>query len=558
MKSDSASGNGLSETLERVLLEGIVKRSPVVSFIWDLTDRWPLAFVSENVSQFGYSRAAGEITYESIVHPDDLDRVVEEVERNLRAGSEEFVQQYRILTKDGETRWVRDWTYVLRDAHGEAKQNQCLILDITPMLDAETRARQFAQFPLQDPEPVLSIDLNGDVLLANSAAQALLASLGDCPDDQVQAWRNFSKACLASQGAVRANLNVADRIYSLRSSAAAQDDPVYIYGDDITDRVDALDRLADLLNSADAAIFQYVRTLAGTDKITYMNPGCYDIWELTPDEIGDDPAPIWAMIYEDDMPDMVQSVERSARTLSPWHHEWRIVPASGKTKWLRGSATPRRRYDGSILWNTIIVDITAVKTAAESQRHALTKTVHALAATLETRDPYTAGHQENVAKISIKIGLRLGLDANSMTGLELGATIHDIGKIAVPSEILSKPTKLSDIEFALIKEHPRTGANLLKGVNFEWPIRDMVLQHHERMDGSGYPDNLKGDAILLEARIIAVADTLDAMASHRPYRPALGLDRAVEELRRGIGIHYDPNVVNACLDLIESGEISLY
>ena len=139
----------------------------------------------------------------------------------------------------------------------------------------------------------------------------------------------------------------------------------------------------------------------------------------------------------------------------------------------------------------------------------------------------------------------------------MAAVIHDIGKIAMPAEILSKPTRLSRTEFQLIKDHPRVGYDILKTIEFPWPVAHIVLQHHERMDGSGYPDGLVGDAILLEARIIAVADHVEAMSSHRPYRPALGLEKALEEIRRGRGIQFDARVVDACIELFREKRFRL-
>ena len=177
------------------------------------------------------------------------------------------------------------------------------------------------------------------------------------------------------------------------------------------------------------------------------------------------------------------------------------------------------------------------------------KTVHALAGTVEMRDPYTAGHQQRVAAIAVATGELLGLGESELRGLALAASIHDLGKLRVPAEILSKPGSLSEAELALVRCHADAGRQILAGVDFPWPIADIIGQHHERMDGSGYPLGLKGEQILREARIIAVADTVEAMASHRPYRPARGLESALAEIERGSGTLYDPEVAGACLEL---------
>jgi PAS domain S-box-containing protein/putative nucleotidyltransferase with HDIG domain len=171
-----------------------------------------------------------------------------------------------------------------------------------------------------------------------------------------------------------------------------------------------------------------------------------------------------------------------------------------------------------------------------------------LATTLsEIRDPYTAGHERRVGAIAAAIGAELGFDAHRVDGLRVTGYLHDIGKISIPTEILSKPGKLSAAELMLIKGHAQASYDILKKVEFPWPVADVALQHHERMDGGGYPQGLKGETILLEARIMAAADVIEAMSSHRPYRPGLGIDKALAEIERGRGIAYDTNVVDACL-----------
>jgi putative nucleotidyltransferase with HDIG domain len=172
-------------------------------------------------------------------------------------------------------------------------------------------------------------------------------------------------------------------------------------------------------------------------------------------------------------------------------------------------------------------------------------TIQALCRTVETKDPYVGGHQKRVSQLACTIAKEMGLTAQQIEGIRVAGLIHDIGKIAVPTEILSKPGKLSDGEFSLIKDHPMVAFDILKNIEFDWPIARIVVQHHERMDGSGYPYGIPGKDILLEARILAVADVVEAMSSHRPYRPALGVDKALAEVERGDGTLYDSDVVRA-------------
>ena len=176
-------------------------------------------------------------------------------------------------------------------------------------------------------------------------------------------------------------------------------------------------------------------------------------------------------------------------------------------------------------------------------------TIHALASVVEMRDSYTAGHQQRVATLACAIAQEMGLSEETISGIYMAAIIHDIGKISVPVEILSKPSRLSEVEFNMIKAHSKIGYEILKGIEFARPIAQIVLQHHERMNGSGYPQGLKGNNILLEARIIGVADVVEAISSHRPYRPALGIDKALEEISKNRSVLYEPEIVDACLEL---------
>jgi len=185
----------------------------------------------------------------------------------------------------------------------------------------------------------------------------------------------------------------------------------------------------------------------------------------------------------------------------------------------------------------------------ENLHKAMGATIQLIAQVAETKDPYTAGHQKRVSNLSRAIAREMGLSDDVVDGIRMAGAIHDIGKISVPAEILSKPTKLTDIEFSLIKTHVQTGYDILKDVAFPWPIAAIVHQHHERMDGSGYPQGLRGEQILLEAQIIAVADVVEAISSHRPYRPGLGIDVALEEIEKNKGVLYDEKVVEACLKL---------
>jgi putative nucleotidyltransferase with HDIG domain/PAS domain S-box-containing protein len=183
-------------------------------------------------------------------------------------------------------------------------------------------------------------------------------------------------------------------------------------------------------------------------------------------------------------------------------------------------------------------------------RKAMGGVIQAMALTVEKRDPYTAGHQRRVADLARSIAQEMGLSDERIIGIHLAGGIHDIGKICVPSDILSKPGLLNKNEFAIIKDHSTVGYDILKEIEFPWPIAEIVYQHHEKLDGSGYPRGLKGNDILLEAKIVSLSDVVEAMASHRPYRPTLGIDKALEEISKYKGVYFDPEVVDACLRVL--------
>lgn len=223
---------------------------------------------------------------------------------------------------------------------------------------------------------------------------------------------------------------------------------------------------------------------------------------------------------------------------------------------VEGSFVPYREKGEIRAIDSFFRDVTSKKLAEAELKHSVNSLrkaiggmIETLTSIVETRDPYTSGHQSRVSDLASAIATELKMEKDSIEGIRIAGIIHDIGKIAIPTELLSKPGKLVDIEFALIKTHPDVGYNLLKKIEFPWPIATIVHQHHERIDGSGYPKGIKKDEILKESCILAVADVVEAMASHRPYRAALGLEKALEEIESGKGILYDPEVVEACITL---------
>ena len=217
----------------------------------------------------------------------------------------------------------------------------------------------------------------------------------------------------------------------------------------------------------------------------------------------------------------------------------------------RAEAAIKKAFDS--LEERVREQTAELRTSFDRLGRAMEGTIQALATMVEARDRYTAGHQVRVADLACDIAKRMGVSESRIPIIRIAGLIHDVGKVCVPTEILNKPAPLSAIEFEIVKQHPKAAFDVLEKIEFPWPIADIVLQHHERVNGSGYPSGLRGDQIHLEARILGVADVVEAMSSHRPYRAALGTDRGLEEVSRGRGTLFDPAVVDACLYVFREG-----
>ncbi|PKO89977.1 MAG: hypothetical protein CVU18_02410 [Betaproteobacteria bacterium HGW-Betaproteobacteria-12] len=289
-------------------------------------------------------------------------------------------------------------------------------------------------------------------------------------------------------------------------------------------------------------------------RIVFANPRTSEILGYTPGELnGRIALELVAEADREDVGRMLQAVASGQvkvieRNISGLHKDGSLVDI--------GARATLAILDNKPMILAVAQDIGERKKAQEEiQRYvsrleqAMMTTVEAVSTMVELRDPYTAGHERRVGELAAALGSEMGLPEETITGLSMTGYVHDIGKISIPAEILSKPGRLTAIEYELVKNHSRSGYDILKSVEFPWPLAEIILQHHERMDGSGYPQQLKGEQIILEARIMAVADVVESMASHRPYRPALGLDKALEEIEKNSGRLYDPQVADACLRL---------
>jgi PAS domain S-box-containing protein len=262
-------------------------------------------------------------------------------------------------------------------------------------------------------------------------------------------------------------------------------------------------------------------------------------------------------IHPDDKQRAWDAWQNATKNNGTYSIECRLRRADGAYHWWLIRGVPLLDKTGEIIkWFGTCTDIDKIKhteeqlqDTLESLRKSFSAIIQVMVSAVEIRDPYTSGHQIRSADLARAIATEMGLPQDKIEGIRMAAAIHDIGKLSIPAEILSKPTKLTNLEFSLIKQHAQAGHEILKDVESPWPLAEIVFQHHERMDGSGYPRELKGEEILIEARILSVADVIEAMASHRPYRPGMGIDAALEEIDKNKGILYDDAVVDACLKL---------
>jgi PAS domain S-box-containing protein/putative nucleotidyltransferase with HDIG domain len=298
------------------------------------------------------------------------------------------------------------------------------------------------------------------------------------------------------------------------------------------------------------------------DRIIFANKRAEEIYGLAADEMTRRAynSPEWRITDFDGNPFPIEKLPL-AMVLSSGNPVYGIRHVinspEGRRVYLSINGAPIHDEEGNINEVVFSIDDVTEQRRAEEEisktvgklKRGIDDTIRAMAMIVEERDPYTAGHQERVANLSVAIAQDLNLSEEQISGIRMAGMIHDIGKVKVPAEILSKPTQLSHLEFELIKTHAEVGYRILEPIAFPYPVAKIAYQHHERINGSGYPQGLKGDEILIEARILAVADVVEAMASHRPYRPALGIDAALEEIEKNKGVLYDNTVADACLKL---------
>jgi PAS domain S-box-containing protein len=550
-----------------------------------------LKFVNRKASEIsGFSeQELRALPFLEFVHQDDRAMVSEHYMSRLKGDVSVPPYMFRLMNKDGSVRWVQINAVLVTWDGRPATLN--FLSDITGHKRAEEALRaseaEFRSLAESMPQIVWITRPDGWNVYFNQqwlvyTGLTLEESYGHGwntpfhPDDRQRAWEAWQNA--TQHGAIyslECRLRRADGAYRwwlirgvpLRDAAGG----ILKWFGTCTD-IDNLKQAADALKKSEAGLAEAQRIahignwerdfvtgeLRWSDEIYrifgFEDPGLKISFDI-----------FLNAVHPDEREYLQKAMKEALSADNPYDFDHRIVLPSGEIRSVHEQGVAHFDESGkAIRMVGTVQDITErvqakskLQEALDRLRKAFGGIIQVLSATTEMRDPYTAGHQRRSADLARAIGREMGLPDDQVEGLRLAGTIHDIGKIGIPADILSKPTRLSEIEFSLIQSHSQIGFDILAGVEFAWPIAKIVHQHHERMDGSGYPQRLKGDDILLESRILAVSDVIEAMASHRPYRPALGIEAALREIEKGRGVLYDSAVVEACLRLFREKAYTL-
>jgi len=435
------------------------------------------------------------------------------------------------------------------------------ITDITAYRKAEEKIHHLASFPELSPIPIIEVNFAGMIVYHNQSTQAVLSCLG-LDDPAVFLPPDLSNILTAlemtNEGTLFREVRVKDRIFAEDIFLALKFRTVRFYIYDITERTWAQQELKKSEENYRELIENLGEGVGITDpeeSFIFTNPAFDLIFGVKVGELAG--RRLAEFVTPETMAAVRQQTDRRRRGGKDSYEIDIRTPAGGMRRILV-SAAPKFMNGQFIGTLAIILDITdrrqAIDELTQSYQklnRAMDQTINALAATLGKRDPYTSSHQQRVTKLVLALANQLKLTSDQIAGIRVASILHDIGKIYVPSEILSKPTSLTDAEFNIIKTHSQAGFDILQGVEFPWPIAQIVLQHHEKLDGSGYPNGLTDEKILYEAKIITVADVVEALSSDRPYRPAFGIDFALKEIAANKGKFYEPTVVDACLELFQ-------
>ncbi|MDI9371365.1 MAG: HD domain-containing protein [Synergistaceae bacterium] len=491
-----------ADNLNRVILN-----SPLIILWGEASENRPVDFISDNINRYGYTMpeiVMEESPFDWIVFEEDKERVSEAFRKALEEKPDSFVMDYRILDANGRAHWVEDRVTFYYDEKGNTHLYQSCLMDITDRKQTEGRLTLLHEMSMAFME-----ELDADSLIKKILAKS--AEFIGASDGLVSVMDN--------DGVTRRVKCALGLFEPLVGAHRASDKGLH----------------GEVLRGGRRVVVDDYRTYPGrTDR----------------EEFKDITTVIGIPLH------------RGKRLLGfitlAFRHEVKKIDEQAMEHIDQFAAAASIALDNVQLYEEARREAEERKRAEyelakgyDTLHTTFTDVIRTMGKIVGKKDPYTLEHQERVASLSAELGRRTGLDEERCEGLHIAGLVHDIGKIEVPGEILSKPGKLSPIELELVKGHAQSGYDILKEVDFPWPVAEIARQHHERLDGSGYPLGLSGEGILPEARILAVADVVEAMISHRPYRPALGLEAALKEIREGSGVLYSPEVVDACLELFE-------
>ncbi len=524
--------------------------------------------------------------YLSHLHPEDRERTEKARLEALYSGAPGYTLEYRVLGEEGVT-------HVLARARIERDQNGLPVRVYGSLQDISERKQMEETLELErsfldglfenDPDAVVVTDDRGFVQKANRAFAALFGysseEVSGHPIDELVVPER-----LMDEGAqFTSDLGKGIRLdfVSTRRRRDGTEFPcrglgvpvplkngqvgVYCIYRDLTREKEQQCRLGQALQVVEKSPVVLFRWTARKDwPIEYVSENVR-LWGYDPETLMEKQVPYGSLVHPEDRGLVYAVTDMPDRQGNPEYvMEYRLFTASGETIWVEersrlvsGSAGQPGSYQGTVTEVTgrKVAELALEKQFKEMER-AWEQTIEALASTTEVKDPYTAGHQRRVAALSAAISRAMGYPETFVTGVEKAALVHDLGKIEVPAELLSRPGKLSPFEFRLVQVHAEAGYRILSKILLPWPLAEIVYQHHERLDGSGYPRGLRGGEILPEARIIAVADIVEAICSHRPYRPARTLDEALATVEQMKGTALDESVVETCLEIFASGSFS--
>ena len=532
----------------------------------------------------GYTREElADKSWAELTHPDDVAADVAQFERVMAGETDGYRLEKRFIRKDGEAVHVDLSVRVVRDDRGAVEYFLALVTDVTERRRAEKALHESEErFRLlststPDSTSVQDRDLRYEWVvnpaLGLTAGEFIGRTDADLVDaEQYEMVRALKQQVIDTGEALHVEVPLTDAqgkttyyngTYVPRRDADANVTGVLSYFQDVTERRQVAAELErerrDYETIFDSSPVMIVYKSAD-DHILKVNDAFARFIGLPKDEIVGmttfdvaDPKETARLGRDDDL-EVIRTGEPRMNALVFFSS-----PFSESAAWVLFSKLPFRDDSGDIAGTvSFVTDVTdrklaedALESSAAQLRRTVEGSVLAMGQVVETRDPYTAGHERRVSELAVAIAAEMAIGAADLDGLRMAALIHDVGKVAVPAEILSKPGRLSEVEFSLIKQHAQAGYDILRAIEFQQPVAEMVLQHHERLDGSGYPGGLLGEDTLLESRILAVADVVEAMSSHRPYRPALGMEVALGEIRENAGMKYDAEVAAACLRVVE-------